>query len=96
MQLPKHSISKDKQDLKKSGLSVPYQQLVKSENIKRIRKFKDLKVDEAYLIFVGYSTTPSGFNIGILNLSGWFDMQGYLPMEWTSDMIIYELPKIAI
>lgn len=64
------------------------------EKVKRINKFNDLEVDKSYIVFVGYSCSPSGFDIGTFNLGGYFEMQTKaLPWMWEEDMLIYELPK---
>jgi hypothetical protein len=67
-----------------------------TEEIKRIKSFNDLVIDDSYLIFVGWSNKPSGFVIGTFCLGGWFEIQDGLPIEWENDSIIYEMPKIEI
>lgn len=53
---------------------------------------KDLKVDDNYLVFVGYDHSPSGFDIGCFNLAGKLEMQ-CIGMDFdASQFKVYQLP----
>lgn len=69
-------------------------QLTGSIHVIKKVEFKDLEVDENYLVFVGLERTPSGFDIGNFCLNGNFDLQTKSEQIGAmSVLVIYTLPK---
>lgn len=62
--------------------------------MQEIKNFNQLKIDESYLIFLGYDYSSSGFDIGTLNLSGRFEMQGSgSEIPFTPRLQVFTLPE---